>query len=130
MIEIEKRILGVDLKQHAGKAAAPGRREFNHVADLVFLAELGIFGKRAAGNPLQQFRVALAEGFRWRQREAALVAIGQTDQAFFEKRRKLARAELQGGRIAAEGRDDVVAVLRRKSVMQRQIGSWAHDWLC
>ena len=130
VIEIEKRIISVDFKQHPGKAATARRSEFNDIPRLVFLAKLGIFSERGAGNPLQQFRIAFAKCFGRRQRKAALGAIGQANQALLKKWGKLARAELQGGWIAIEGCNDVVAILRRESVMQRQIGSWAHDRLC
>jgi hypothetical protein len=44
VIEIEKRIVGVDFKQHTGKAATARRCKFNHIPHFVFLAKLGILG--------------------------------------------------------------------------------------
>ena len=67
-------------------------------------------------------RIALAESLARREFEARVRALGQAEQARFDRRRELAGAERQRGRLVREGVDDVAPIRPGKAVVQGQEG--------
>ena len=74
-------------------------------------------------DPLQHLGVALAEGLAGASSNECARALGQADQARLDRRRELAGAERQRGRLVVEGVDDVGAVGAAQAVVQGQEGA-------
>ena len=123
MIEIEQRRPLVDLLEHPGVAPAIGRRKVDQIADLPGGTRLGVLGKHGSGEPLHQRGVTRAEGCIGRQVETGMRALGQTEQALFERLSQLAEPHLQGRRRATKRTNDITAAIgQTDAVMQREMG--------
>ena len=99
------------------------RGELHHVAGRVVLVRRAQLLQQAARHALQHVRVALAEGLARGQREGLVGAFGQADQPRFHRRRQLAGAQRQRGRLVVEGVHHVGAVGPAQAVMQGQEGA-------
>ena len=107
-----------DLADDAGKARlAVGRREADDVADPVFGIGLAMLREQRPVHPLQQLGIALAEGLARAQLERGAAAFGQAEQARLHRRRKLAGAERERGRLVPR------RCRRRRRRRGRSIGS-------
>jgi hypothetical protein len=83
------------------------------------------FQQRTA-DPLQQCRIAIAEGDAGLEPKRPVRAFGQAHQLRFDAGHQLAAADRQGGRLVVERADDVGTIGSGEAVVERQEGAGSH----
>src|SRR5450830_406432 len=127
MIEIKQRALLVNLAQHAGKASAARCCKIDEVTDAIIFIHGRILFQRGARDALNQFRVARPKSLIGRQLKRLMRPLFQSQQASLQKRRQLALAKLQSGRLFLKSADDIFAGHGCQAVVQCEVSVFGDD---
>ncbi len=123
VIEVEAHGALADFDHGAGIAAqAVGGGELHDLTHCITLVRIAHLGQQLVGDPLLHVGIALAKGLAGRYRERRPLALGEPQQALFDRRRQLASTQRQRGRLVVEGVDDIASGTGQP-VVQREKGA-------